>query len=267
MLVLAVGCPAAEPPAAPIPPVSTGKVRVRVFTEPSPVRLIASAGPFVFVGTDTHLERWDGNGTVLPLSAESGLSGNQIVALAPEPERHRVWIVTDGGLGHYDTTAEMYSELPAPPSSLGLDFAQIAREGVASVAPATDGGAWLGTKAGLVYASAQGGWAATPIKSPILALYRDKANWLWIAKKGDGLLVRRPTGETVHVAAAEGCAIAEPRMLVELPLDRMMVIGADEAGRDRVAMGKQLAWTTYRALPDVHWDAAARRGAGAVVMA
>jgi len=104
-LLAAVGCPAAEPPAAPIPPVSTGKVRVRVFTEPSPVRLIASAGPFVFVGTDTHLERWDGNGTVLPLSAEHGLSGNQIVALAPEPDRHRVWIVTDGGLGHYDTSA------------------------------------------------------------------------------------------------------------------------------------------------------------------
>ena len=40
-------------------------------------------------------------------------------------------------------------------------------------------------------------------------------------------------------------------MLVELPGDRVMVIGADEQGHERIAIGKELAWTTYRALPEV----------------
>src|SRR5262245_56693439 len=106
-LAVLAGCPPPEPPAAPIPPVSTGKVRVRVFTEPLPVRIIATAGRFVFVGTDSHLERWDGEGGVLPLSAEHGLSGNHVVALAPDPERRWVWILTDGGLGYYDASAEV----------------------------------------------------------------------------------------------------------------------------------------------------------------
>src|SRR5213078_4060251 len=40
----------------------------------------------------------------------------------------------------------------------------------------------------------------------------------------------------------------------------------DGEGHDRLAFGRQLSWVTYRALPEMHWDAAARRGAGAVVM-
>jgi hypothetical protein len=265
LLVAVAGCPAPEPPAAPIPPVSTGKVRVRVFTEPSPVRLLASAGRFVFVATDTDLERWDVNGGVLPLSAEHGLSGSQIVALAPDVDRRWVWILTEGGIGHYDVIAEVYQQLPTPPPSIGLDFTALAKEG-ASVAPATDGGAWLGTAHGLIYVSAQGGWMATPLKDPIHGLVRDRAGWLWVATKA-GLVARKPTGETLRIGAADGCSIVDPRLLVELPGDRMLVIGADENGRDRLAFGKQLQWTTYRALPDVKWDAAARRGTGAVVMA
>ena len=69
----------------------------------------------------------------------------------------------------------------------------------------------------------------------------------------------------MRVGAAQGCAIAEPRIVVELA-DGMLVIGADAEGHDRLAFGKQGSWVTYRALPDVHWDAAARRGGGAVVM-
>lgn len=84
--------PPPEPPAAPIPPVSTGKVRVRVFTEPSPVRLLAPAGRFVFVGTDSELERWDLDGGVVALSADHGLTGSHVAALAPDPDRGRVWI-------------------------------------------------------------------------------------------------------------------------------------------------------------------------------
>ena len=127
LVAVVAACSQAEPPAAPIPPVSTGKVRVRVFTEPSAARLLAPAGRFVFVGTDTDLERWDGSGGVLTLSADHGLSGSHVAALAPDPERRWVWILTEGGLGHYDAGAELYSEMPAPPASVGVDFGALAK--------------------------------------------------------------------------------------------------------------------------------------------
>ncbi len=265
LLAVVAACPPPGPPAAPIPPVSTGKVRVRVFTEPSPVRILASAGRFVFVATGQNLERWDGDGGVVPLSTKHGLSGGQIVALAPDVDRRWVWILTADGLGHYDVISELYAELAPPPASLGLDFAALATEG-ATVAPSTDGGAWLGTAHGLFKVSADGTWTATALKDPIHNLARDQAGWLWVATK-TGLIARKPTGETLKIGPAEGCAVVAPRLLVELPGDRMLVIGADDNGRDRLAFGKQLQWTTYRALPEVKWDAAARRGTGAVVMA
>ena len=261
----AAACAPPEPPAAPIPPVSTGKVRVRVFTDPSPVRLMAPAGRFVFVGTDTDLERWDRDGGVLTLSADHGLSGSHVAALTPDAERGWVWILTEGGLGHYDAAAELYSEMPPPPASVGVDFAALAKEATVSVAPAEDGGAWLAGLHGLVYVSGQGGWAATPIKDPIRALVRDRGGWLWMAAKG-GLIARKPTGESVRIGAGQGLTITEPRILVELADDRMLVIGADGEGHDRLAFGRELSWVTYRALPETHWDAAVRRGAGAVVM-
>jgi len=265
-LVAAVaGCAVAELPAAPIPPVSTGKVRIRVFTEPSPVRLVAAAGRFVFVGTDVDLERWDGDGRVLTMSAEHGLSGSHVVALAPDAERRWMWILTEGGLGHYDAAAELYAELPSPPPGIGVDFAALAKDGGASLAPADDGGVWLGTAHGLVSVSGPGVWTTTPIREAIRGLARDRSGWLWIAAK-TGLWARKPTGETLRIGALHGMAVAEPRLVVELAEDRMLVIGADAEGHDRIAVGKQLAWVTYRALPEMRWDAAARRGAGAVVM-
>ena len=264
--VAVLACSPAEVPVAPpIPPVSTGKVRVRVFTEPSPVRLLAPAGRFVFIGTDTDLERWDGEGGVLTLSADHGLSGSHVAALAPDPDRMWVWILTEGGLGHYDAGAELYREMPPPPASVGVDFGALAKDGTASVAPADDGGAWLASAHGLVHVSAQGDWSPTPVKDPIRALARDRAGWLWMAAK-TGVIARKPTGETLRVGAAQGLAVSEPRIVVELAEDRMLVIGADADGHDRLAVGAQLSWVTYRALPEVRWDAAARRGVGAVVM-
>ncbi|HEY5938569.1 MAG TPA: hypothetical protein VIU61_28150 [Kofleriaceae bacterium] len=265
VLASVVGCTPPEPPKAPIPPVSTGKVRVRVFTEPSPVRRIAVAGRFIFVGTDRDLERWDDGGGVLALSAKHGLSGNQIVALATDVDRRWVWILTEGGLGHYDAAREVYEQLPQPPATIGVDWAVLAKEG-ATVAAASDGGAWLGTARGLVYASPKGGWATTAIKEPIQGLARDRSGWLWVATKS-GLIARKPSGETIRIGTGEGFGVVDPRIMVEMPGDRMLVIGADDTGRDRIAFGKHLQWQTYRALPEVKWDAAARRGAGAVVMA
>ncbi len=259
--VLVAACERPAPVRAPIPPVSTGKVRVRVFTEPSPVKSVTTVGRFVFVATDRHVERWDGEGSVIPLSAEQGLRGTQIVATAPDPDRRYVWILTEGGVGYYDASAEVYRAVAAPPATAAIDFGALAREG-ATLAPSSEGGVWLGTARGLVHVSAAGSWIPTPIKEPIRALARDHAGWLWVATPG-GLLARKPVGDIVRVGASHGCGIAAPRLLVELPGDQLLVIGTDDAGGERVAIGKELAWTTYRALPDVHWDAAARRGDGA----
>lgn len=243
---------------------STGKVRVRVFTEPSPVKIVAAAERFVFVATEHDLERFDDGGGVFALTPQSGLSGNSVVALGPDGDRHSVWILTDGGLGRYDVTAEVYSSISDPPASIGLDFAALAKDG-ASVASAADGGAWIGTNKGLIYVSAKGGWTSTPIKDPIKAVARDRAGWLWIATT-TGLVARKPTGETVRIGANQGCTIVQPRLLVELPGDRIMVIGTDADGRERLAFGAQQQFVTYRALPDVTWEAATRRPTGAVVM-
>src|SRR5688572_14364730 len=215
-LVALAGCPPPEPPAAPIPPVSTGKVRVRVFTEPSPVRMLATAERFVFVATEHDLERFDDVGGVFALTPATGLSGGQVIALGPDPDRKLVWIVTDGGVGRYETQTEVYSSITDPPATIGLDFATLAREGGASIASAKDGGAWIGTSKGLIYVSSKGGWTSTAIKDPITSVARDRAGWLWIAT-ATGLITRKPKGDTLRIGPAQGLAITAPRLLVELP--------------------------------------------------
>ena len=240
-------------------------MRVRVFTEPAPVKRVGTAGRFLFVATEDALQRWDDKGSVLTMTADHGLSGDHVVAMATDPERRWMWILTDGGLGHYDANIEVYTATAPPPSALGIEYGAIAKEGVASLAPAAEGGVWLGTSKGLYFVSEKGGWVATPIKEPIRALVRDRAGWLWIATK-TGLVARRPSGDLIEIGAAQGCEVTQPRLLVEAPGDRVMVIGTDEQGRERLAIGKQETWRSYRSLPDLTWDAATMRGNSIVVM-
>ena len=264
-LATLAACPPPEPPAAPIPPVSTGKVHVRVFTEPSAVRQIASVGKYTFVAADDALERWDDAGGYLVLTTARGLPGDHIVALATDNDRQWLWILSDGGLGHYDTVAEVYTEVAAPPAALAIDYAQLAREGGTSLAAAAENGVWLGTAHGLYFVTDRGGWVTTPVKDPVHALVRDRAGWLWIAARG-GLFARKPSGELVKIAGAQGCEIVEPRLVATAPGDRVVVIGTDEQNHERIAFGKQFAWTTYRALPELAPEAAALRGSSLVVM-
>lgn len=265
-LALLTACPPPAPtPVQPLPPVSGGKVRVRVFTEPAPVKTVGTAGRFLFVATEDALQRWDDKGSVLTMTSDHGLSGDHVVALANDPERKWMWILTDGGLGHYDANIEVYTATQPPPSALGIDYATIAKEGVASLASAAEGGVWLGTSKGLFYVSEKGGWVALPITEPIHALVRDRAGWLWIATK-TGLVARKPSGEIIRIDHSHGCEVTQPRLLVEAPGDRVMVIGTDEQGRERLAIGKQMAWRSYRTMPDLAWDAATLRGNSIVVM-
>jgi ligand-binding sensor domain-containing protein len=116
-----------------------------------------------------------------------------------------------------------------------------------------------------MHVAADGTATPTAIVDPVRALLRDRAGWLWIATRG-GLIARRTGGELEHIATARGCELVDTRALVEAPGDHVLAIGSDDQGRERVAIGQGLAWTTYRTLPNVAWDAAARRGAGVVVM-
>ena len=265
LLAMLPACPPPEPPPAPIPPVSTGKVRVRVFTEPSAVKQIVALGKFTFVGTDDALERWDDKGGLVTLSADHGLAGDRIVALAPDLDRKWLWVLTDGGLGYYDLASEAFTGLAAPPATLGIDLAALAQAGGATIASAAEGGVWLGTPKGLFFVSEKGGWLATPIKDPVRAVLRDRAGNLWIAAKG-ALIARRPSGDMGKIGGANGCDVAEPRLLVEVPGERVMAIGTDEAGHERIAIGKRGTWRSYRALPDVVPQAATARGGGAIVI-
>jgi hypothetical protein len=243
----------------PIPPVSAGKVRVRVFAEPAPVEAVSAIGKYVFVVTETAIQRWDDSGQVVMLSGDQGLLGAHVNATAPDDLHKKLWILTDGGLGNYDIDASAYNEMTAPPAALGVDYAALAKAASASVAPAADGGVWLGTAKGLLYVSAQGGWVTTPINDPVRALLSDRAGWLWIATQ-TGLITRKPSGELVSIGLSHGCEVAAPRILVEASADRVLAIGADAQGHERIAIGRGMAWASYRTLPEVVWGAAARRG-------
>lgn len=262
---LLAGCPQPEPVTPlPIPPASSGKVRVRVFTEPSPVKEIGSAGRFLFVATDDSIQRWDENGTVMVMSADHGLSGDKVVALAPDPDRKWLWVLTDAGLGHYDAQSEIYTELSAPPTAMNVDYAELAKEG-ASLSSAAEGGVWLGTSKGLLFASDKGGWLALPVKDPVRAVLRDHANWVWIATK-QGLLARKTNGDVIKIGPSVGCDVTEPRILVAAPGDRVMAIGSDAEGHEKIAIGSKAGWVSYRALPDLTWDAATREGDSLMLM-
>jgi hypothetical protein len=237
---------------------------VRVFTEPTPVKKVGTAGRFTFVASEDALQRWDDKGSVMTMSAATGMSGDHVVALTTDVDRKWMWLLTDGGLGRYDASVEVYSEVMPPPAALGIDYAVVAKEGAASLA-AADGGVWLGIGKGLFFVSDKGGWVTTPIKDPIRALVSDRAGWLWIATKG-GLVARKPSGDVVRIGVAQGCDVVAPRLLVDAPDDRVMVIGADAQGRERIAIGKGTEWTSYRTLPDNRWDAATRRGNSIMVM-
>lgn len=257
-------CGATESPRAFIPPVSAGKVRVRVFAEPAPVRSVHAIGTSVFIATDNDLERWvDGRSLPLPVSS------TQVIAVATDAVRERAWVLSDTGLGHYDSLTDEYVEVPAP-ASIGLDFAAIAKDkdkekAAATLTTASDGSVFVGTSRGLVMASDDGEWTQTPVKDPVRAMRLDSAGWLWVATKS-GLVARKPTGEIVKIGTANGLLVVDPRIVVEVPGDQTLVIGADDQGHERMAIGKELTWTTYRSLPEVKIDAAVKRQGGVVVM-
>ncbi len=262
VLCAVAGCPASAPTVPRVPPVSSGTVRVRTFTEPAPVRMVVAAEKLVFVATGAELERFDDVDGVFALSAAAPIAADgPVLALAADGDRRTVWVLTEHGLGRYDITTAAYRHVATPPAE--VDLAQLARDGEVSIA-ALDGNVWIGSGRGIARVDPNGTWTETELE-PVRALLRDRSGYLWIAT-ASGLLVREPNGMTTSVGPGHGNTVTKPRMLVEMPGDRVMAIGGDDQGRERIAIGDAVAWTTYRALPDVTWEAATKRAAGAFVM-
>ena len=119
-------------------------------------------------------------------------------------------------------------------------IAAIAKDGVASLAPAEDGGVWLGDAKGLYLRQRQGRLGRRR-RSRIRS-----ARSCAITRAGCGS--RRRTGwsrasrpaRRCGSASAQGCAIVAPRLLVERRAIGVMVIGADAAG-PRAARDRQAA--------------------------
>jgi hypothetical protein len=251
---LAVACgPDPKPVQRPQPPRST--VRIRVFTETSGARLMEPVGKYLFAAAGHGLDRWDlSSGTVLPMSSDQGLPGDQVTSMSVDRERGWLWIATDGGLGYYEIASGVFNGVPTPPASLALDLTSPVQ-----LAGAADGGLWVGHPKGLLYASPTGGWVATPITDAVNAVYRDSAGWLWIAT-AKGVVGRKPSGETLAYGPAHGCAVEAPRLLVPAPGGGVLAIGEDAGGQQRLSLWRDGGWTSYRVTPDATWERVVQHG-------
>lgn len=254
LLVGSASC--GDPPRPVGPDPGRRTVRVRSITDAQPVHLLLPAGPYLFAVGGHGIDRWDpATGRVLPLSRDHGLPGDRVLAIAADVERLWLWIATDGGLGYYDVSRETFSEIP---SSKVLDVAALAG-GTLHLAPATDGGVWIGHPRGLFYANPAGQWTGTPIGGPISALSLGEDGRLWIGTP-EGLIGREPSGETYRYGKKEGCDIAKVRMIARAPGGGVLVIGENAKGRQRVALRRSHAWASFKISADVIVDAIAPMG-------
>ncbi len=252
VLVLA-GCPQGDQhPHKP----RTVRVRVRSFTEASPVRLVTVAKPYAFTASGQGLDRWDmRSGSGLHLDASHGLPGDRVIAVARDPSRNDLWIATDGGITRYDTDSETFSALPPAPQVLGLpDLSGV------SLAPAGDGGVWIGHPKGLFYTNPAGKWSPTPVTTPITALLRTRDGRLWIGTS-HGLMVREVDGSTHELGIEAGCDLAQVRFIVAAPDGSAMVVGDNLAKKQHIVLTRDATCATFRASPDRRWvSVATKRG-------
>ena len=148
----------------------------------------------------------------------------------------------------------------------GSIIAAIAKEGVASLAPAAEGGVWLGTSKGLFFVSEQGrlGRDADQGSDPRA---RARSRGLAVDRDEGGAGRAQAERRLVKIGAAQGCDVVEPRLAGRSARrsrdgDRRRRAGP-RAARDRQgdARGRAIA-----RCPRYKWDAATLRGNGIVVM-
>lgn len=207
------------------------KVRIKSFSDASPVRLLAAASPYLFSASAKGLDRWNlDSGEFLQLDSQHGLPGDRVLQMAYDASRSWLWVATDGGMTRYNVEDGTFTPLPKPPSVLGLEsFRKVA------MSPANDGGLWLAHKRGLFYAKASGQWTATGITEPVSAVMQTRSGWLWFGT-GKGLIGRQPDGESFVFGAKKGCDVTEVRVLDEAPSGLPLMIGENADGESRLVL-------------------------------
>jgi signal transduction histidine kinase/ligand-binding sensor domain-containing protein len=161
----------------------------------SPVVLAQDEAGFIWIGTESGLERWDGyrirEYTALA-GDECGLRGGAVWTLYTD-ERKRLWIGTrGGGVARYDPQTDCIRAVGNGADALnGVTVEGMAGDGA--------GGLWIGSTTGLLHLSADlvhvsrvGAEisGAEPLgHERVIALLRDRAGMLWVGtEKGLGRL-------------------------------------------------------------------------------
>jgi hypothetical protein len=262
VLVVLAACSAVELPVL-VPPVSRGTVRIRSFTEPGPARQVRAVGPFVFVVTHQGIERWGRDGEVSELRTDPDALSQEVLAIESDAERKTLWILSPGSLVRYDTSTEESLELGAPPASATVQPAALHPGDHVALATANNG-VWVGTSQGLAYCNAEG-WTATTIKDPVLSIATSSDGIVVATTKG--LFLRRGAGEVLPIGAEQGSQVTHPERVLAVPkLGGTLVLGSDERGAPRMALGQGLQWDSFRVLPGVDFDDAVVHGDEVILM-
>lgn len=244
---MAAGCPdkgggAREPGAQ-------AQARVSSFSEPSAVRLLVAAPPYVFAASEHDLVRWNPRtGESLTLDADHGLPGERVEAMAHDHGSGVLWLATDRGVSRYDVKQNTFTSLADAPVE---SFAGVA------LAPAGEGGVWLGHEGGLVRADSSGAWQKSKVSQPVTALLSGRNRTLWIGT-GAGAMSLSPGNELTAYGPAEGCDVSRVRFVAEAPGGVPVIVGENKAGEQRIALVLNNTCATYRASPNTQWLAAAR---------
>jgi hypothetical protein len=254
-MALVAGCPSHTEPAPP----TRARVRVRSFTEATPVEHLVAVPPFAFAATSSGIDRWDlRSGQALHLGAEEGLAGERVQALDVDRAHAQLWIATELGLSRYDLTSSAFGAVPPPPEELGIDSFE------GATLAAGDDGAWLGLTRGLYHVSQDGAWSATSVTAAVSDLVVDGAGTLWVGT-AVGLFVER-AGAWRPLGPERGCDLAAVRFVALGPDGRAIAVGENAGGRQRIAIAEGDECQSYRASPDQLWRAAASRPSELLVL-
>ncbi len=254
-VLASASCDKDQRPTIPVTAKGQSKVSVRAFTEAAPVRSLVVTNEYVFIATAAGLERWSiESGELLLLSSTHGLPGSEIFSMAYDKDRDWLWIATDGGVTSYELATSSFSELPRAPKVLRMGSLQ-----GAVMAPALDGGVWIGTKTGLFYSQAGGKWLNTGVAATVTSLYQAKDGTLWIGTK-QGLFSAHHSNEPVARSEEQGCDFKSVSSVRGHDEGSVLVIAESDLGESRIALLTKEGCATYQGKKEIHWNGSVRQG-------
>ncbi len=223
---------------------------------------VAAVLPYGFAATERGLDRWDlRSGQRIALSADHGLPGDRVGALALDQGRGWLWVATDGGLTRYDVAGGIFTLVPPAPT----DALTAVADKVNALAAGGAGGVWVGSDAGLAYADTDAGWRWAGMPKPVTALLRRADGTLWVGTRA-GIVVRHLDGTFHELDDRAHCDVQSVRFFVETPDGAALAVGENAAGKQRVAIIRAGTCATFRVSPDATWRAATVRGDEIVVL-